>query len=360
MADTKHAPANQQEVGRYRIVRVPGKVAVLLNARAKGWTGSIHHDVQRYVSSKDLFLTDNFHQAKRTVERLIQSDYDAIFAGGGDGTIMYLLNVLEQAIREGKIEREDAPLVGVLRLGTGNALATYLSTSNIIDDLRAIKSGAQLTVHRVNMLQGNDGVLFPFAGIGWDADILNDYDNVKDAVRDTAVEQYVTGLGGYGAAITLKTIPRAVAQKPVRVRMTNRGERALRINYQGDVLEEFKPGDVMYEGRARICGAASIPYWGFQVRMFPHADRYPDLFQCRCYHGGVAEIVTHLRRFWRGHVNEGSIHDFLAQDVHLELLDGPVPYQISGDVAGVERDIEWKLNPHPVLLATPLQGGEAE
>lgn len=328
MDDTQAAQSQSKDdrVGRYRIIRVPGKVAVLLNARAKGWTGTIHHDVQRYVSSKDLFLTENFHQAKHTVERLLYSDYEAIFAGGGDGTIMYLINMLEAAIRAGKIAREDAPLLGVLRLGTGNALATYLSTSNIIDDLRAIKSGAQLTVHAVNMLEGQDETLFPFAGIGWDADILNDYDNVKDAVRDTAAEQYITGLGGYGAAITLRTIPRAITQQPVRVRLTNKGDRAIRINYQGEVSQEYAKGELMYEGRARICGAASIPYWGFQVRMFPHADRYPDLFQCRCYHGGVAEIVTHLRRFWRGRVNEASIHDFLAKEVHVELLDSPVPY----------------------------------
>ncbi len=48
------------------------------------------------------------------------------------------------------------------------------------------------------------------------------------------------------------------------------------------------------------------------------------------------------------------MHDFLASHVRIEMLSGPVPYQISGDAAGVERVIEWKLAAHPVSLAVPL------
>lgn len=338
---------------RYRVVRTPGRYAVLLNARARGWTGTVHHAVQRHVSTRDLFLTDDFHQARRTVGRLLQEDYDAIFVGGGDGTVVYLINEMEQAIRGGQIAREDAPPIGVLRLGTGNAIANYLGADDILRDLRALRAGAPLTIHEVNMLEGAEG-LFPFAGLGWDADILNDYDMLKDAVRDTALESYVTGLSGYGLAITSRTLPRALTQKPMRVRIVNEAEGARQIDYEGNTLREFAPGELMYEGPARICGASSIPYWGFQVRMFPHADSDPDRFQVRCYFGPVREVVMHLRNFWRGKVREEWMFDALVRRARLELEGAAAPYQVSGDAAGVERVIEWNLAPHPAHLAVPL------
>lgn len=342
---------------RQSVVRTPGRYAVLLNARAKGWRGSVHQAVQRYVPNEDLFLTDSFHQAKRTVERLVLSDYDVIFTGGGDGTIVYLINQIEQAIREGRIAREDAPPVGVLRLGTGNAIATYLGCDDIIEDLRALRHGAALSVHEVNMLEGPEG-LFPFAGLGWDADILNDYEAVKNLVRDTAIESYATGLGGYAASIMLRTIPNAITQPQRIIKIYNLGDVAKKIDYYGRVLEEFGEGELLYEGPAVICSASSIPYWGFQVRMFPRADHDPQFFQLRAYFGSVRDVLTKMRDFWRGKIAEDSIVDLLVQRVRVEVEGDPVPYQVSGDTAGLERSIEWALAPHPARLAVPLPTSE--
>jgi diacylglycerol kinase family enzyme len=347
--------SNDSDRARYRVMRTPRRFAVMLNARAKRWTGSVHEAVQRYVPARDLFLTDDFRQARRTVDKLLSSgEYDVIFTGGGDGTIIYLVNEVERRIREGELTREDAPPVGVLRLGTGNAIANYLGSRDIMEDLRLVRSGVPLEVHSVNMLEGAEG-LFPFAGVGWDADILNDYDILKDAVRDTALENHATGLKGYGAAIATRTIPRAISQKPVQLRIINLGEEALRINYEGEILERFEPDDLMYEGPARICGASSIPYWGFQVRMFPHADTYANFFQLRCYFGGVGPIVANLQGFWNGKIREDLMFDVLASSARVEIDGEPLPYQISGDAAGVERVIEWKLAPHPAQLAVPMR-----
>lgn len=339
---------------RYKLMRVPGRFAVLLNARAKAWSGSLHEEVLRYVPSQDLFLTDDFRQARRTIDKLLSSDYAVIFAGGGDGTIMYLLNALESRIRDGRLTREKAPLIGVLRMGTGNALAHYLGSNHIIEDLRALRSGAQLMIHSVNMIEGAEG-LFPFAGFGWDADILNDYGEVKSLVHGRALESYVTGLGGYGVAIATRTIPRALLNsKAPRVRITNRGDLALAVNAEGDTVREYHADELVYEGPMRACGASSIPYWGFQVRMFPHADARADMFQARCFFGGVADVVFHLRRFWRGEIKEGTTIDVLAKRLEVELLDAPQPYQVSGDVTGLERQITWSIADHHVQLATPL------
>lgn len=343
-----------QERNRVRVVRTPGHYAVLLNALAKGWTGSLHHKIQRFVSSNDLYLTDDFRQAERTVDKLLAGDYDAIFTGGGDGTIVYLMNAIEERIRAGEIDREDAPPVGVLRMGTGNAIASYLGAGPVPDDLRALRAGAPLKLYSVDMIEGSEGI-FPFAGFGWDADILNDYEGLKDTVRDTALENYATGIGGYFASVFSRTIPRVVKTDPVRVTVTNLGERAMQVDFDGNILEEYDQGDILFEGLARVVGTASIPYWGFKIRMFPHATEYPGMAQLRCYHGGVGWIVSHLPRFWKGEFPEEKIDDFIYSKVRVQLQGKALPYQVAGDAAGFEREVEWRIAEHPATLAVPMR-----
>jgi diacylglycerol kinase family enzyme len=342
-----------ERVVRHKTLPAPKRYAVLLNACAKQWNGAMHQSILRYVSSRDLFLTDTFAQAKRTVERLLQSDYDAIFTGGGDGTIMFLVNAVEQAIRAGKLERDAAPPIGVLKLGTGNALAYYLGSGEVLDDLRALREGAKMRVHEVSMLEGEDG-LFPFAGLGLDADIVNDYSRIKDVVRDTSLEGVIAGLPGYWAAILGYTIPRAVRQTPPVLTIRNKGPRALRIQWDGTIVDELGPGELMYRGPARICGASTVPYWGAGVRMFPHADVYPELFQLRAYHGGVRYLLTHIPDFWQGKLREEDMEDFLVSHVSISMDGAPMNYQIGGDAAGLERAVSWQLAPYPVQLAVPL------
>ncbi len=339
---------------RVRVLRTPGRYAVLLNARAKGWTGKLHHDIQRFVSSQDLFLTDDFRQAERTVDKLLSANYDAIFTGGGDGTICYLISAIEQRIRDGRVAREDAPPVGVLRMGTGNAIATFVGAGPVTDDLRALRAGAPLIVHEVDMLRGPEG-LYPFAGVGWDAEVLNDYEWFKDLVRDTAVENYATGLGGYWASLMMRTIPKAMRQEPVHVIVTNTADKAIRLDQAGNVIKEYADGEVLFEGDIHVCAAATIPYWGFKLRIFPQATRQPGFAQLRCFNGSVPWVLSHLPRFWKGEFRAQDIEDFLIQKVRLDVRGRSMPYQVAGDGAGYERSIEWAVNAHPVRLAVPMK-----
>ncbi len=335
-----------------RIVRNPGRYAVMLNANAKRWTGELHQSVQRWVPSKDLFLTDDFRQAERTVDRLVQEGYEAIFTGGGDGTIVYLMNAIEQRIQDGRVSREDAPPVGVLRMGTGNAIATWMQCGTIVDDLRMLRAGAPLVVYDTDMIE-SAGRAFPFAGFGWDAFILNDYDAFKDAVRDTAVENFATGLGGYAASIASRTIPRVLLEGSSRIRITTL-DHAVEIDPNGTTLREFDEGEVIFEGPVKIVSSSSIPYWGFQVRMFPHAVARRGYFQVRSFNGSVRSILGHLPSFWRGEVTDGT-HDFLCKHVRLEVLDGAMAYQVAGDPEGKEKVVEWKTTEHPRRLAVAMR-----
>lgn len=335
-----------------RIVRNPGRYAVMLNANAKRWTGELHQSVLRWVAAKDLFLTDDFRQAERTVDRLVTEDYEAIFTGGGDGTIVYLMNAIEERIRSGKVSREDAPPVGVLRMGTGNAIATWLECGKIVDDLRVLRSGAPLVVYEADMIE-SAGRAFPFAGFGWDAFILNDYDAFKAAVRDTAAENFATGLGGYAASIASRTIPRVVMEGSTRIRITTL-DHCVQIAPNGDELRSFDADHVIFEGPVKIVSCSSIPYWGFNVRMFPHAVGRRGYFQVRTFNGSVRSILSHLPSFWRGEVTDGT-SDFMCKHVQLEVLDGSLAYQVAGDPEGRERVVEWKTTEHSRRLAVPMR-----
>lgn len=355
-----HTRVGAAPLNRTRILRDPGNYAVFLNARAKGWTGALHHEIQRFVSTKDLYLSDDFRQADRTVDKLLSAGYGAIFTGGGDGTICYLISAIEKRIRAGQVTREEAPSVGVLRMGTGNAIASFLGAGNVADDLRALKSGAPLVVHEVDMLQGphilpGANGLYPFAGVGWDAEVLNGYEWLKDAVHGTAVENYATGMGGYVASLLARTIPKAMRQEPVHVVVKNTGKRAMRLDMAGNILKRFETGEIIFDGDISVCAAATIPYWGFKMRIFPRAAQYAGLAHMRCFDGTVPWILGHLPSFWKGAFRPEDIDDFLVESVSLSVRGRDMPYQVAGDGVGYERTIDWGVAPSPVRLAVPMR-----
>lgn len=338
------------------VLGTPTRFAVLLNAQAKRWTGTLHEAVSRWVPSKDLFLTEDFQQARHTVDRLLaQNEYDVIFTGGGDGTIVYLINEVEKRIARGTLTRDTAPPVGVLRMGTGNALATYLERGHILQDLSALAAGSPVVLYHTPMLQTTDG-LVPFAGFGWDATILNDYDAFKASVRETAIENVATGLGGYVASVTTRSIPNAIRGRRKTARITTHA-RALRIHPKtGAVLDEYQAGDVIYEGVVDELAASTIAYWGFNVRMFPYCSQEPGMFEIRAYHGGLGRIIRSVpRRFWAGDFGEHELGNFLASDVECEILDGTMAYQVAGDAEGQANHARWTMAPHPVPLAVTLR-----
>lgn len=352
--------ASQTPLSRTRIVRDPGRCAVFLNARAKGWTGKLHHEIQRFVSPQDLYLSDDFRQADRTVDRLLAAGYEAIFTGGGDGTICYLMSAIEKRIRDGKVTREDAPPVGVLRMGTGNAIASFLGAGAVSEDLRALRAGAPLVVHEVDMLQGphilpdDDSGLYPFAGVGWDAEVLNGYEWFKDAVHGSALENYATGMTGYVASL-VHTVPKTMRQDPVHVVIKNTGERAMQLDVAGNILRRFEPGETIFDGDISVCAAATIPYWGFKIRIFPRAAQYAGLAHLRCYDGSVPWILRNLTSFWKGKFRPEDIHDFLIESVSLSVRGRDMPYQVAGDGVGLESAIEWGVASSPVRLAVPMR-----
>lgn len=101
------------------------KVLVVLNPLARsGRAGRLQADIEAafrgHSIDADFLVTRQPGNATELVADLEPGRYDAVVAGGGDGTLFEVLNGLYQ------LPKPDRPTLGLLPLGTGNAFARDL------------------------------------------------------------------------------------------------------------------------------------------------------------------------------------------------------------------------------------------
>src|ERR1700736_2208788 len=92
-------------------------LAALLNGRARKVTPAVVRALRHALPDSTILVSEDLDQARRHVRELIKQRPEVILSGGGDGAAMRLLNLW----REGG--GRELPIVGILRLGTGNAWA---------------------------------------------------------------------------------------------------------------------------------------------------------------------------------------------------------------------------------------------
>jgi diacylglycerol kinase family enzyme len=91
------------------------KIAALLNGRAKRVTPRVERDLRRALPDALVLVSHDFDEASAHADRIAADRPDVVLSGGGDGAAVKLLNLLR--------ERGPLPIVGVLKLGTGNGWA---------------------------------------------------------------------------------------------------------------------------------------------------------------------------------------------------------------------------------------------
>src|SRR5690606_7213748 len=105
--------------------------------------------------------------------------------------------------------RDPLPRFGVLKLGTGNALAGMVGAApgvGIVDDVLRARAGQVPSVRRIDLLLSK-GRATPFAGVGLDAALLNDYVAVKRRMGEGFLKRWATGAPGYALAVASRTLP---------------------------------------------------------------------------------------------------------------------------------------------------------
>src|SRR5207245_9278040 len=159
------------------------------------------------------------------------------------------------------------PRFGVLRLGTGNAAPEFAGASGrrrgVVEDILRARSG-EVSMARPLHLLLHEGKRAPFAGLGIDAKVLNDYVSITDHVGPGGL--------GYFCSVVGKTLPSYLLQRGIpQVEVLNLGGRAQQLGPDGKpVGREIDHGEVIYRGPCKIAAVSTVTNYGIGFRRFPH------------------------------------------------------------------------------------------
>ena len=340
--------------------RSADRVAVLLNANARSVSETLKRELENFVPPEDLYYSRCFDDARSISRQVLDKGYRTVLTGGGDGTFVGYVNCLFEQAQQPRVDTARGafklvpdpvgeillPRFGVLKLGTGNAVADYVGASGrrigVVEDILRARSG-EVSVARTLHLILHDGKRAPFAGLGIDAAVLNDYDSLKETVGPGGL--------GYFCSVVGKTLPSYLLQRGIpQVEVVNLGGRAQQLGPDGKpVGREIEHGEIIYRGPCKIAAVSTVPNYGFGFRAFPHALRAPGRFQLRLTAIGVPKILTHLRTLWRGGPAPTGILDFHCDKVSVRF-DREMPLQIGGDAEGYRREVVFEMAERPLEL----------
>jgi diacylglycerol kinase family enzyme len=329
-------------------------VAVLLNANAKQVNATVRRDLSRVVPDEHLFLSRSPAEANAIADEVVARRYRTVFTGGGDGTFVAWVNrILESA------ERRAArpPRFGVLALGTGNALAEVVGASRRhAHDLARYVRGEVDGVRRLDLLTC-DGRRTPFAGVGLDAAVVNDYNWLRCQLAETPLRKLGLGASGYGLAVALRSAPRYLAERrPSYCEIVNVGRPAWRLDGMGRrVGRAIAHGELLYAGPCIFAGASTVPYYGLGLRAFPFAEAAPGMMQLRvAARIPVGAILMNLRSIFSGEFAHECLLDFHADRVALKF-ERPMPLQVGGDAEGWRDEVTFGMAASPVEIVDFVQ-----
>ncbi len=323
---------------------------MVVNGNAKSVTADVISTLDQILLGGDLFVSRRLEDASEIARTLVNRGYGTVLTGGGDGTFTVMVT---EVVREARAQDKPVPRFGLLKLGTGNALAWVAGAS------RAKGRGLSADIQRLREDAGSlplrlvevEGFLAPFAGFGVDAVVLKDYADVKAMLSRTPLKRYAAGALGYTLASVTRSLPTFVVRPVPHCRVRNEGAEAYRIGEKGGLVGQPIPkGETIYEGPARIVGLATIPYYGFGFRMFPFADERPDRMQLRVSTVSSLGFVRNFPAIWRGEYHDPNIvFDYLVDAVSIEM-DPPTVFQIGGDPQGERARVAARVSREPIRL----------
>lgn len=322
------------------------RTAFVLNANAKNVSDRLIRRLMPLIPAGDLYCSRGMAQANEQFKWILNKGYGQVFSGGGDGTVMATINILNLIAAKSRIE---LPKIGILRLGTGNALASVLGAKKAANDVQHIVSGGSVVPTKIGMVECEDGTMAPFAGMGHDASVLNDYIALKRRFEHTKFKPLLCSVLGYALAALTKSIPRQLSNgKKPRVKIISTQPCKKMVRRNGQDLEILIPaGSVLYEGLAPVVSVGSIKVFGYSFTMFPFVGVEPNLIQLRVSSCPMPTMLGNLYPIWKGTFRHPELHDFLVSDVIVES-DCPLPYQVGGDACGYRSRAVFRASQSPI------------
>lgn len=305
-------------------------------------TPQVVRSISKQLPPESVFVSSNMNEARQLTREILSRGYGTVVTGGGDGTLMGFLNdSFEYTDREG--EGGEMPVIGVLKLGTGNGIGSYVGADAYLSDLQRMVGGRSKRRQRMSILEV-EGRYCHFAGVGLDAAILNDYVGYKNTWLGKRLR--------YAASVPAVSIPKQLTERrnyPVG-HVINEGAPAYRIGIDGQpVGRPIQRGETIYRGPVLIVGAATVPYYGYGLKLYPFAGRQPGRMQLRVSWASTFETLSRLPWIWRGTYRSPNIRDYYCEKVRM-VFDQPIPFQIGGDGVGTRRDVTFALSERSVEL----------
>jgi diacylglycerol kinase family enzyme len=317
-------------------------VAAWFNGRARKVTPARIEAFRRVLPNATVYAATSLEEARADAKALLEARPRLVFCGGGDGTVVVLLNLLRDA------GCTSFPTIALFKLGTGNGWPSAVGAFGYSQTLEVLEGLPRtLPTQRFDLIE-TEGKLSVFAGIGWDATLVHDYHSNLARARETPLAGPIAGklnegLGGYLFSLFTRTVPGEIEQLVFKGRTRMKVE-----DLGGDALTLVKnqvvrvgTGKVLYEGAVSVGAAATEPYWGAKFKAFPHARRVPGCMNFRVYDRPVFEGVANMVNLWRGNRVAG-MHDFFVTSIRV-TLSRPMPFQIGGDVIGLREQMDFKV-----------------
>jgi diacylglycerol kinase family enzyme len=322
------------------------RAVAIVNANARRLSGRMRGKLERALPGGVRF-TASLDEARSTVRAEVKRGVDLFVLGGGDGTVVMGLTLIGEACRAaGKAE----PAIGILRLGSGNAIANTVGASDdVAEDLaRVVRGGGER--RRVPLLEVL-GVRAPFVGMGVDALLLEDHAAIDRVVERVPIaRRLMPSATRYALAVALRSVPRfAVGARP-HATVTNLGTPAIEMRRTGPTGREESAGQTLWTGACTLVAGATIPFFGFGLKMFAFATTRQDKFHLRCGDAGLFEIMRNTPAAFRGEYFSEHVTDFLCDRVAIEL-DQETAVEAGGELLGRRSRVELAMCAPITLVA---------
>jgi hypothetical protein len=318
-------------------------IAVLVNVRSRHGSHAVGEKIRAILPDARVAVTHSLEDARAWVrDDLSRSRPKIVLSGGGDGTAVALLNELRD-------HGVHVPVFGLLPLGTGNGWARAtgdVGTRAALRGLSALRAhvderpeGTPPPLRTFDLVEA-EGRLTPFAGTGWDAQVLADYKRFTETAP-ALIRKLGGATGGYLGSLFTRTIPRHLGGERPRVRVVNLGAPAMRADERGRPVPVpgGGAGAVLYEGPLSVGGAGTTEELGLGFRAFPFAHLVPGRMHVRIYAATTVGATMRMASLWRGVHPLPHDHHFFVTKVRFEL-DRPMPIEIGGDVLGDRTSLE--------------------
>jgi diacylglycerol kinase family enzyme len=322
-------------------------LALLVNANAKRGGRRIAVQTARILPGADVKLTRTQDEATAWLRELLPKKPKVIFAAGGDGTAIALVNALSR-VTDGEL-----PPVGVLKLGTGNAWANVVGAPKLAGALDILRTLADregpLPLRRFGLVDAG-GTLTHFAGAGWDAEILNDYKE-QLAQSKGPPRFFAKSVYGYVSAMFMRTAPKSIVHGRPHVLIENLGDEVYTVDSSGAIarVEGAKRGTVLWDGLMSVAGAATCPEFGYHFRAYPFAERMLGMINVRVFDRSTLGGIASIPRLWTGRHPLRGMHDWFTTAARF-TFSRPMALEVGGDSLPPRRTVEMRICPREARI----------